>query len=106
MGTMLIDNLRPAVALRQDLEHALNVGASAAGRKLAVAEGARASLAEEIVTLRVQRPVLIEPAHVGDPILDGPAPLKDQRPIAVLSQEIPGDQAGRSRADNHGPIPQ
>ena len=103
---VLVDDRRPAVALGQDLQHAMDVGPGAARGELAVAERARTPLAEEVVALGVERPVLVEPPDVGDPVLDGPAPLEDQRPVSRLGQEVAGDQPGRARADDHRPMPQ
>ena len=53
-------------------------GPRAARRELAVAEGAGAPFAEEVVALGIERPVLVESAHVGDAFLDGAAALEDQ----------------------------
>ena len=82
----------------------MHVGPGAARGELAVAEGAGAPFAEEVVAFGVERPALVEAANVGDPILDGPAALQDQRAIAVLRQQIAGEEAGRSRADDHRPM--
>ena len=75
----------------------MDVGAGAPRGQLAVAERAGAPLAEQVVALRVERSACVEPADVGDPVLDGPAPLEDQRPITLLGQQVAGDQAGRAR---------
>ena len=79
-------------------------GPGAAGGQLAVAEGAGASLAEEVVALGIERPVLVEPADVGDAVLDGPAAFQDQRPVTALGQQVAGEEAGRPGADDHGPV--
>ena len=96
---MLVDDRRLAVTFGQDFEDARHVGPGAARRQLAVAEGARAPLAEEVVALRVERPVLVESADVGDPILDGSTPLEDQGAVSV-----PGQQDTR-RSGPAGPEP-
>ena len=76
---------------------------SAAGQ-LAVAERAGAPLAEEVVALGVERPAGVEPADVGDAVLDGPAALEDQRAVALLGQEVAGEQPGGPGADDHRPM--
>ena len=53
---VLVDDRGLAVAVGQDLEDATDVGAGAPGGQLAVAERARAALAEEVVALGVERP--------------------------------------------------
>src|SRR5205823_3982289 len=47
VGTMLVDDRGTAVAVGEDLQDAEDVGPGAAAGQLAVAEGARAPLAEE-----------------------------------------------------------
>ncbi len=94
------------MAIRQDLQDAKDIGTGAAGGELAVTERAGSPFAEEVVALGVERPVLVEPADVGDPILDGPAPLEDQWPESRFGQEVSGEQAGRTRADDHRPMPE
>ncbi len=88
---LLVDDRRLAVALGQDLEHPADVRPGPARGQLAVAERPRPALAEEVVALRVERAVLVESADVGDPVLDGAAPLEDQRSISGLGQQIAGD---------------
>ena len=46
----------------------------------------------------------IEAADVGDPVLDGPAAFQDQGPIAVLRQQIAGEEPGRAGADDDRPV--
>ena len=78
---MLVDDRRFAVAVGEDFQDMGDVGAGAARGELAVAEGAGASLAEEVVAFGIERPRLVEAADVGDPVLDGPAAFEDQGPI-------------------------
>ncbi len=101
---LLVDDRGLAVAVGQDLQDALDVGAGAPAGQLAVAEGARPSLAEEVVALGVERPAGVEPTDVGDPVLDGPAAFEDQRPVAVQGEHVPGEQPRRAGADDHRPV--
>ena len=55
VGPVLVEDRRLAVAVGEDLQHAPDVGAGAAAGQLAVAERARAPLAEEVVALGVER---------------------------------------------------
>ena len=55
VGAVLVDDRGLAVAVGEDLEDAVDVGAGAAAGQLAVAERARAPLAEEVVALGVER---------------------------------------------------
>src|SRR5208337_4456903 len=63
-------------------------------------------LSEEIVAFRVERAPLVEPADVGHAFLDSAAAFQDQGAVAVLGQEVAGDQTGRAGADDHGPVVQ
>ena len=82
MRPVLVEDRRLAVALGEDFEDALDVGPGAAAGQLAVAERARPPFAEEVVALGVERPAGVEPADVGDAVLDLAAPLQDERPVA------------------------
>ncbi len=103
---MLVQDRRTAVTFRQDLQNTMDVGPGAARGELAIAEGAGPPLPEQVIALGVHRPVLVEPAHVGDPILDGSAPLENQWSEPRLSQEVSGEQAGRARAHDHRSMPE
>ena len=92
------------MAVGEDLEDAADVGAGAAAGQLAVAERARASFAEEVVALGVERPAGVEPADVGDAVLDRAAAFEDQGAIAVLGEQIAGEQPRGAGADDHGPV--
>ena len=98
---VLVDDRRPAVALGEDFQDARHIGARAARRELAVAEGPGPALAEEVIAFGIERPVLIESADVGDAILDGAAALEDERLIPGKRQQIAGEKAGRAGADDH-----
>jgi hypothetical protein len=97
---VLVENRGLAVAVGQDLQDAPDVGPGAAAGQLAVAEGAGAPLAEEVVALRVQRPPGVEAADVGDAVLDLPAAFQDQGAVALERQEIAGEQPRGARADD------
>ncbi len=58
MRPVFVDDRRLAVAVGEDLQDAGDVGPGAARGELAVAERAGAPLAEEVVALGVERPVL------------------------------------------------
>ncbi len=104
MRPVLVDDRRLAVTVGEDFQDAGHVGPGAARRELAVAEGAGPPFAEEVVAFGVERPRLVEPADVGDPVLDGPAAFQDQGAIAVAARADsrrtgrPGRRR-RSRAD-------
>ena len=55
MRPVFVDDRRLAVAVGEDLQHVGDVGARAARGELAVAEGAGAPLAEEVVALGIER---------------------------------------------------
>ena len=63
-----------------------------------------ASFPEEVVAFGVERTSFVESADVGHAFLHGPAAFEDQGPIAVLGEQIACEQAGRTGADDHGPM--
>ena len=105
-GALLVDDRGLAVALGEDFQDAEHVGAGAPAGQLAVAEGARPPFAEEVVALGVERPARVEPADVGDAVLDLAAALEDERPVAVAGEEVAGEEPRGARPDDHGAMPQ
>ncbi len=86
MRPVFVDDRRLAVAVGEDFQDTGDVGAGAARGELAVAEGAGPPFAEEVVAFGIERSIFVEPADVGDAILDGPAAFEDQGPIAVSAR--------------------
>ena len=97
----LVDDRGLAVAVGQDLEDLEHVGAGVPAGELAVAEGAGAPLAEQVVALGVEHAAAVEPADVGDPILHVAAPLEDQGREPLEGQHVAGEEPGRPGADDH-----
>jgi hypothetical protein len=58
-------------------------------------------LAEEVVALGVEHAAGVEPADVGDSVLDVLAAFEDQGSIPLLRQHVSGEQPGRPGADDH-----
>ena len=100
MRSVFIDDGRSTAALDESFENPFDIRAFHATGQLAVAEAARASLAEQIVVLSVERAAAIEVAHGGNPFLHGQTPFQDQRTIAFLREVIAREQPGGTGADD------
>ena len=102
----VVENRRLALALGEQLQHPAHLRAGVAIGQLAVAEGAGAALAKQIIALRVEWPALIEGANIADAIAHGPAPLQNERSITLFRQEIGGHETPRTRTDDDRPMRQ
>ncbi len=98
---MLVENRRLALALGEQFEHALNVRAAAAAGEFAIAEGAGAAFAEEIIAFGMECAAGVELFDVADPLVDRRAALQHERTVALLRQKIGGHQSARPGADHH-----
>ena len=103
VGAVLVDDRRLAVAVGEDFE-------DAAGRRgrcsrlvsLPSLNVPAPPFAEEVVALGVERAARVEPADVGDAVLDLAAAFEDQRAVAVQGEQVAGEQPRGARADDHG----
>ena len=96
----VVEDRRLALALGEQFQDAAHIGAAAATGQFAVAEGAGAALAEKVIALRIERAALVEGADIADALAHRSAALQDQRPIALLRQEIRRHQAAGTGADH------
>src|SRR5215475_14423046 len=105
MRSVVIDDGRLALAGGKKLQHTAQLRPRAAARQLAVAEGAGAAFAKEIVAFRIERSAGIEGMNVADALTHRRSALEHERLVSLLSEEIAGDESCGAGADNHGAMP-
>ena len=100
MGALLVDDGGFAVAVGDQFQDALDVGAAGAAGELAVAEGACASFAEQVVAFGVESAAGVELADVGHAVLDSAAAFEERGAVPGEGEKVGGEEAGGAGADD------
>src|SRR5262249_36228860 len=79
MRAVIVDDRRLPLVLGEQLENAAHLGPGAAARQLAVAEGAGAPFAEEVIAVGLELAAVIEVVDVVDALADGAASFEHDR---------------------------
>jgi hypothetical protein len=101
MGTMFEEDFGLSLRFCEEFENATHVGTGSAIGEFAVTEGAGAAFAEEVIAFGVQRAAAVEGLHILDAIFDGGTAFEHEWTIALLGEEVSGDQSGRAGADHN-----
>src|SRR4029434_1799590 len=102
MRAVVVDDGRLALAGGKELQYTAQLRPRAAAGQLAVAEGAGAAFAKQIVAFRIERAARIESMDVADALTYRWSALEHERLVSLLSEEIAGDESCWAGADNHG----
>src|SRR5437016_5017461 len=104
MGPIIVENRRLAFALGEKLEYAPHLRPGAAAGQLAVAKGAGAAFAEEVIAFRIKRPAGVEAVDIVNALAHAAAAFEDQRLVAFRSQKKARDESRGARANDDGPM--
>jgi hypothetical protein len=101
MRSVIVQDRRLSLALREQLEHAPHIWTARSAGQFAVAECARAAFAEKIVALRLKRAARIKAMHVANALAHCRAAFQHDRPIALLREKVAGHESRRPGADDN-----